>query len=332
MIKCKSINSRVFKLKVFYILILCRHESSISDVIKIQPIVLELLMNANKNIGEKSALNSNLMYLINDHDRIKFYEDENFMNSLYTYDNILVKYNKSADKSPFNQKINAEIGFLKALSNNGLENTLNNLLTFKQEFQQENNELNDLIDVKYYNSWKLSIWSEDSIESNQIETYNKKYYSALKLFVNHDKKSSDLSRIFSIIDNSQHLLFNQLIANSVGLTHSIYSILGNFYNLNQIKKFCSISSQNLNEFLSNENYLFEYESQYFSKTDFFNINDDLLTTRILLTKSLLDTKPSFELKNYLAFIYDKIAENAVIHKRFQVYIILIFNLLQIKLI
>jgi hypothetical protein len=52
----------------------------------------------------------------------------------------------------------------------------------------------------------------------------------------------------------------------------------------------------------------------------YDLDDDLLTTRIILCKSLLDSKPSHShtLQHYLALAYDKIVTNAVLHKRFQV--------------
>ena len=228
---------------------------------------------------------------------------------MYTYDNILAKY---VD----NQNINAQIGIINAFSNNGLENTLKNYLLSNKEFQ---NEFNELDDVKYYNSWKLSIWTYES--PKEIDSFNKHYHSALKLYVNEEKNESNMSKILNIIDQSQNSLFTELTSICVNLTYSIYPILANFYNLNQIKKFSTIL--NLNDFIKNELVLLSYESNYFSESESFSLNNDLLTTRLILAKSLLKSQPietSYLVKNYLVSIYDKIIENAVSHKRFQVII------------
>lgn len=243
--------------------------------------------------------------------RIKFYEDENFDEALYTYDNILAK---SSDNS--SQSINSQIGILNAFSNIGLENTLKNYLLSNKELQKE---YYDLADIKYYNSWKLGIWSNES--TNEIETYNKNYHSALKIYVQQDKNESNLNKILNIIDETQKILFHQLTSISMDLTYSIYPILASFYNLNQIKKFSTIS--NLNEFLTNELILLlSYESNYFSKSESFHLNNDLLASRSILAQTLLKsqslTEKSYLVKNYLSSIYNKIIENAVAHKRFQV--------------
>ena len=234
--------------------------------------------------------------------------------------------NQSFDLNSLDLKANAEIGIFNALRNNGLENTLNSLLTTSQPAHIENI---NLIDVKYHNSWKLSIWHDDN-ESDltcQSESYHKNFYSAVNLFVNREKNRLNTSKIFSIIEHSQSLLFDELLKNVTGLTHSVYSVLGRFYNLNELKKFCSMLSTNseteLNEFIKKDMCQFEYEAKYFSRMNSFDLEDDLLSTRAILCKSLLESKSCnlHTLQNYLALVYDKIVSNAVLHKRFQVFFI-----------
>ena len=72
------------------------------------------------------------------------------MEALCVYDNLLLKLNRSMsfNMSSLDLKINAEIGILNALSNNGLENTLNSLLTASQPNQTnhttDNTKLTDV--------------------------------------------------------------------------------------------------------------------------------------------------------------------------------------------
>ncbi len=254
------------------------------------------------------------------------------MESLCTYDNLLLKLNRnqSFDLTSLDLKVNAEIGIFNALRNNGLENTLNSLLTRCQPSHVENINLTD---VKYHNSWKLGIWHEadESDPLNQSESYHKNFYTAINLFVNREKNRLNTSKIFSIIDHSQSLLFSELLKNATGLAHSVYSVLGRFYNLNEIKKFCSMFATNseaeLNEFIKKDLCQFEYESKYFSRMNSFDLQDDLLTTRVILCKSLLESKPDHfhSLQSYLSLVYDKMVTNAVLHKRFQVFFLLLIR-------
>lgn len=144
------------------------------------------------------------------------------------------------------------------------------------------------------------------------------------MLVKKEKSITNLSRIHSLVEQSQNLLFNELIENSVGLTHSIYTTLGRFYNLNEMEKFISLfncnSDAEITSFVKKEYNQFDYESKYFSKINSFNTVDDLLTTRLILLKSILNFKPQFKFafEQYLTFVYEKVVENAVLHKRFQV--------------
>lgn len=90
----------------------------------------------------------------------------------------------------------AQIGLLKSLQNNGLDSLLKGFILTNGSGHNHNNNIasfegqddfdNQLTDAKFYNSWKLSAWEQDSnsdIQTNSdlldCASYNKSFYLGL---------------------------------------------------------------------------------------------------------------------------------------------------------
>ena len=114
--------------------------------------------------------------------RVEFYEEKNYAETLYAYDSYL--NNEFVDDDNFDVN-NAQIGLLKALHNNGLDGLLKNFIkniTSTSTINSQMNENSELIDAKYYSSWKLGMWDDE--KCNIIEpsdsSFNKNFHSSNK--------------------------------------------------------------------------------------------------------------------------------------------------------
>ena len=228
----------------------------------------------------------------------------------------------------------AQIGFLKALQNNGLDFILKNFITTPNMIFNSEAVSNELIEAQYYNSWKLGLWRDDAEEifdsssaTNEKLSFNKHFYSSLNLFINSEscveKCSSLLSAMIVSIQTCKKILFEELKTNSIEVVNILNSIIGRFYNLNQLQKFVQISDMPslLTKAISlNQHYLLDYELRFFAPNESYNFFSDLFSVRCMIAKTLLKSNPicSNEIKNSLLIMHDACTDHAVLHKRFQV--------------
>lgn len=129
--------------------------------------------------------------------RIKFHEEKNFGETLYSYDSylnsLMIKTNTDCQQNLAVKS--AQIGLLKSLQNNGLDSLLKGFIStngscnFACEGQDFDNQLTD---VKFYNSWKLSAWDQESNGDGQTSSdlldctsYNKSFYLGLNYYLRH---------------------------------------------------------------------------------------------------------------------------------------------------
>ncbi len=144
--------------------------------------VLELLMNAYRAMGEQAALDSDLIYLIDSEKRIKFCEEKNFEDTLYSYDSYLNNLMIATDNIVSTN--HAQIGLLKSLKNNGLDGLLKKLVNIDNKerclpFVNDEAMNNELTDVRYNTSWKLGIWTELQQHSAVLDdrSFDKNFHS-----------------------------------------------------------------------------------------------------------------------------------------------------------
>lgn len=134
-------------------------------------------------------------------ERIQFYEEKSFGETLYSYDsylnNLMIKA-KATDHSQ-QEKVaikHVQIGLLKSLQNNGLESLLKGFILTNESgngnniasFEGRDDFDNQLSDAKFYNSWKLSVWDQESksgyhTNSDLLDctSFNKSFYLGLYL-------------------------------------------------------------------------------------------------------------------------------------------------------
>lgn len=110
--------------------------------------------------------------------RVEFYEEKNYAETLYAYDNYL--NNEFADDSNY-----AQIGLLKALQNNGFDGLLKNFIqniSNTNTLASQMNESSELVDAKFYSSWKLGMWDNDKCTSLEPSnsSFNKNFHSSKK--------------------------------------------------------------------------------------------------------------------------------------------------------
>ena len=228
----------------------------------------------------------------------------------------------------------AQTGFMNALQNNGLDFILKNFITIPNMTFKSEEVSSELIEAQYYNSWKLGLWRDDAEEifDSSTSTYeklsfNKHFYGSLNLFINSEscaeKCSSLLSAMIVSIQTCKKILFEELKTNSIEVVNILNSIIGRFYNLNQLHKVVLISDTPsiLNKAISlNQHYLLDYELKFFAPNESYNFFSDLFSVRCIIAKTLLKSNPicSNEIKNSLLIMHDACTDHAVLHKRFQV--------------
>ena len=116
--------------------------------------------------------------------RIRFYEEKDFGETLYSYDSYLNNLMPTADSHQVSMK-QAQIGLLSSLQNNGLDGLLKGFISNQKCSIAHNGQPfeDELADAKFYNLWKLSIWDEEPILSQaaspdllDITSFNKSFY------------------------------------------------------------------------------------------------------------------------------------------------------------
>lgn len=296
------------------------------QLLKSNPNVTELILNAYKELGEKSVLSSNLIYLIDASDQFKYFDLDQNSESLYSYDEFLSKNINTEDLS---KVLSAHVGLMNSLKSNGLHFILDKYLTgLKNNTNSFSNNL-ELIDLKYYTSWKLNSWDSDLSDStNNNFGFNKKFYDSLSSYTleeialgSSNCETQKFVKTLLCVDKCNNfLLSNKEFESSLNQIHQYY--------LEYLKSFTFILTNQamFKEVLNDFNIsTFKYENVFVSnftgsKINAFKLVDDLMTIKITLMKPLLETKVNYseKLKEYISDLYGKQIDNAIIHKRFQV--------------
>jgi hypothetical protein len=235
----------------------------------------------------------------------------------------------------------AKIGLINALRNNGLDFTLNSVISSNQDYNSTNNN-QELSDIKYYTSWKLGIWDDmdknvDFNEELKNVNFNKTFYDVLKLKTQNQSSFALINfkeKVSSLIHSCQSSLVEQLIDANCDNSDLIQK-QARLYYLQEITTFTDLSNNYFDDMkpvLSHSIYR-NFELATFSNNDQFNKNrrnkfylfDDLLGLRLkmitLLTKSTensLDDSQVCIVNKYKNIIYQDLVENAINYKFFQV--------------
>jgi hypothetical protein len=301
------------------------------QLLKSNPVVTELILNAYKQIGEKSVLNSNLIYLIDASDQFKYFDQEsNHTESLYSYDEFLSKNESTPDMS---KVLSAQVGLVNSLKSNGLHFILDKYLTGLKNGVTSFSNNSELIDLKYYTSWKLNSWSSDLSEltsnnNNDHVGFNKHFYDSLNSYTLEETtlgtsncNSHKFIKTLLSVDNCDKFLVNNKEFES-GLNQIQH------YYLEYLKSFTFILSNEsmFKEVLNDLNVsTFKYENVFVSnftgtKINAFKLVDDLISIKLALVRPLLVSKINHveKIKDHISDLYGKQIDNAIIHKRFQV--------------
>ena len=294
-------------------------ECSVSfQILKSNPMLTELMLDAFKHIGEKSILSSNMIYLIDASLQFKYYDQEsNYLESLFSYDEYLFRNNDS----------DAHVGLVNSLKSNGLHFILENFLVGLKNSNASLSDHSELTDLKYYTSWKLNSWTTDVSDycvKSDDAGFNKYFYDALNTYtfqesVYKESTSQDYIKTLLSIDKTNQFLLYSFDSN-INLSLQYY--------LEHLKSFTFILSDPLvlKEVLNDLTLCtFKYEDVFISnctrtKMNSFKLVDDLLSIKIALVKPLLvsRTKHAEKINDHLSDLYVKQIENAIIYKRFQV--------------
>lgn len=132
-----------------------------------------------------------------------------------------------------------------------------------------------------------------------------------------------------MLDKCENLLFTELQTTNIESVNLLNPIIGRFYNLDQIKNFMAFrnltTEQSMDEIKLSETLWNDYELCYFPQSESFDLVNDLFSVKSIISKQLLKEKPEMAdpVRNYLASIQDKLIDHSILHKRFQVYSMII---------
>lgn len=273
---------------------------------------------------------------------MNFYENQD-EECLHLYDNFLNQID-----SQTGQKSQAKIGLVKSLKDNGFKYLLNKFLTTDNIYlcqnskEKNNQESNELLDLKYYTSWKLGMWQikeEPITVSNNFESFNKNFYYVLNSLTENIKLQTEdenlrldaLSKNTRVlIEQSEKFLMKELMQKS-SVTCELNKVLSRLYYLNETKKYVPMNNCLIVDTTNSSNM---YESNYFSNsTDSFELFDDILSLRLELSKLSFNVHKK-QMTNsaliYLNHIFENIIDNSINYKKFQVIIKTIFEIRKLK--
>ena len=211
-------------------------------------------------------------YFIN---RLQYFEDKKFEESLLAYDSFLLH-----SKDP-GLLVKAKVKVLNSLKNSGLDFVLKSSSLFSEAIPE-------LADAKFKHAWKLGQWNNE-LDLDQSKGFSQNFYSALNSLVNLSQTSdqeSSLNKTLKITEDTKRMTLNEINESCSSVArHALLGVV-NLYNLEQISKFAShVKAKTELEFIKEEIRVFDYESQYFSKFDSFELFDDLLNVRAILNIS-----------------------------------------------
>ena len=279
------------------------------ELLRKEPKGLSLLMSGYKAVGELSPLNSELIYLVEPLERLKYLEEAKVEESLLAYDNFLLNSNQPQVLEK------AKIGLLNSLKNSGLEFILKN-----SNFLSEKENSAELKETMFKHAWKLGLWEKNEPCLDSKTGFNQNVFSLLHSFVNaKEGHETNLSRMMQIIDETKLNVLEE--ANESSVAAQTLLTVRKLYTLGQLRKFAlSRKNQSESEYLKIERQMLIHEMRNFSSTfQSFELFDDLLNLRGILAESIFKCeKKKEEAQNFLSFIYDELSNNAIAHRRFQV--------------
>ena len=136
--------------------------------------------------------------------------------------------------------------------------------------------------------------------------------------------NSPTERIATLLNNCEGILFKELKTASTESVNLLNPIIGRFYNLEMLRKFTFLVDQSAatdsNELNQDPVFLSDYELEYFSQNKSFSLFDDFFTVKSILSKQLLEKRPKMDntIRQHLTFIYNKMIDHCILHKRYQV--------------
>lgn len=282
---------------------------------------------------------------------MKFYDGFDLKDSLYGYDNHLNSSVCGANKRKYLARDSdlsfARIGLLNSCRNSGLNYILNKLISSDSNNSKQDDQKNgDIIqedEARYYISWKLGLWDDDSSDkmirfnSSQelANNFNQNLYESMNSFIHdetsffkHQTNNHKFSISINLLAKTKEHLLKELTCTKVNLnsiTNQTY--LTRLYYLEQIKRTLIITNNKNSDHLidnlinNNSRLSQQYESKFFStQNKSFDLFDDLSSIRLSLFKSFIISKPSFteNLKRYICNLYDSMIDLSIIHKNYPV--------------
>ena len=223
--------------------------------------------------------------------------------------------------------INLKINLLNTLNNCGLTHLFNTYLNdIKTSATNDDIKIDDL---KYSSAWKLGNWHLEEVDTtnkclNEETSLDGLFYSTVSSIV----KQNDEKRFEIYSNKTQNCILKELTAYDIHLSSRVTPLISRLYSLEQIKFFIKYQQDSdYNNLISNASLVNDlwpnYENNFTSNVKDFNLVDDILSVRVSILKSYLNKvqikgECKEEIKHWLVSLYDKLIDNSIFHKRYQI--------------
>ncbi|CAF0940395.1 unnamed protein product, partial [Brachionus calyciflorus] len=296
------------------------------EILKSEPIAIEVLLSCFRNIGESNALDSELIYFIESAKQLNFMDYENSDDCLNLYDNYLSRKDSTENVSM------AKKGLIKALRNKGLSFLMENILNNGQSHYENGNSGSDSLEnTKYMNAFKMSLWNEQDIKVNSSYSSFKQHFSEClnsMLMMDNDNQNLDLviKNTNENIEKCKKFLIEELVSKKF-IHNEANNLMIQFYQLEELKNSIpDVNNSNELDFLDhvmkNLNKYSRYESKFFSNNiDSFYLFDDLLSLRVNLGQKISfknDQEKNSTANTYIGKLFQDIVDNSINFKRFEI--------------